>query len=306
MFEFINYPAVRFKKSELNKENIYKYFMTDEDDYFDWYDSVLQAIIKNEDTYDLVESRNINLYFDSHILNDWISKFTYADCDLEKVKNILSSLVKDHPEEFKSLEIDKNKIILETSFTRIFAAKLSSCFPILKELLPNMDTKKRRGECHNYVCDIAKYIEIPFPAKVASGYIKPFSSADKCLHTWIEIKDKGKEYVLDASKNLMMNKKGYYFINNISSPVYKIPPKTVGKEEDLIIDMERYAIGLSKLYFANRHQALAFYRQLKAEERRKQESDPLYQAAKVMSEGFKRMEREERRKQNKAQKQKGE
>lgn len=295
MFNFINYPVVRFKKAHLNKEYIYKYFITDEQENNAWRDSIIDAVRESDigKANKLLAGAKISL--NNYMLRDLFTKFTYDEPNMEFIEKILKDLIKGNPKTYKTVEMDSDKIIIESAEGMIIAAKLTSYFPAFKDILPDIGNEKRVGKCHTYAIKTAISWNLPIPIKVATGYIKPFSNKDKILHTWLEIVDENKNYVLDPSRNLLMNKKAYYINNAVSSSVYKISKETIRQEEDIIYDMARYGSGLSKLYFANRNQALAIYKQLLKEEQKEREADPLYQAAKTMSEGFKRKEELEKK-----------
>lgn len=290
LLSFINYPAVRFKRSHLTREFLYKFFITDENEREVWKSKIFDAMSAGDaaKANELLDGAKVS--FSDYMLIQQISALTYDDYNLEQVKKQLESITGN--KYLKSFSIDDDQIFVDTAIGPISAVRLTSAFPEFKNILPKIGTRERLGKCHTYANKIALKWFTNFPYRIATGYINPFTNRDRILHSWIEFKDDGQEYVIDASRNLLMNKSGYYQLLNVTGSVYKITPQTVRREQPILKYLAKRDAGYSKLYLANRHQAIAVYKKLRKEEEEENELDPLYQAAKTMSEGFKKREKQ--------------
>lgn len=294
MLNFINFPLIRFRKSQLNKEFLNKFFIADEIENMNWRDSIIDAIVSDDvsKANSLISAAGANVTLDNYILRDIFSKFTLDGADIDIIKQNLLSTIKDFPEFSQNPKVDENIISIESKNGPVVVAKLTSCFPAFRREFPNIGKEERSGNCHAYAYRTALGWDSSIPLKVATGYIYPFTNKDIILHSWLEIVDEGKAFVLDPSRNLLMNKDAYYINNGIAGPVYKISQKTIKKDKDIILDMSKNHFELTKLYFSNRHQALALYNKLKKEDKVKLESDPIYKSAEALSEAFKRKEKQ--------------
>ena len=290
LLSFINYPAVRFKRSHLTKEFLYKFFITDENEREVWKMKVFDAMRDKDTTKadELLDGAKVS--YSEYMLMQQISALTFDDYKLEQIKKQLDDIVGN--DYLKSYEIDDDQVFVQTAIGPISGVRLTSAFPEFKEILPKIGTRERLGKCHTYVNKIALKWNTNFPFRVATGFINPFTNRDKVLHSWIEFREDGQDYVIDASRNLLMNKAGFYQLLNVSGSVYKITPATIKREQDILMYLAKRSAGYSKLYLSNRHQALAVYKKLRKEEEEELEADPLYQAAKTMSNGFKKREKQ--------------
>ncbi len=299
MFEFLNFPAVRFKKSKLTRDELERFFITREKQSKEWMDKTLNALSNNNDEeFNRLKGETI-IDGSNFAIESAISRFTEDNFDNAIIERYLKNLVKNDPDYVHNFNIYNDKHLkIETSLGEIDAYKLSKIYPEFVEYFPNISDDTRYGKCHVWSKYILKNFETDNKSiRIATGFIMPFSEKHKTLHSWIEIRTNDGVYVIDATRDLYINKKGYYQCNNIEGPVYKISKKTFDREENLFNRMCSYDQNFSKFYLSNRHQAIAVYKNMLKEDQKRREEDPLYREAKHFHDSLvKAQERREREK----------
>lgn len=109
--------------------------------------------------------------------------------------------------------------------------KITDFLPSLDEKLKNrLQSKQRCGYCHWDSIHLSTNLETP--SNVVSGYCSMQSKKKKFPHSWVEIEEDGKEFVLDFTMNVVMNKEGYYKLYNPQNLI-KIDNETL--KEDLAL-----------------------------------------------------------------------
>ena len=299
-FNFLNFPVIRFTRPTAETLDsfyalIYKKFKTDEDTGNDWKEQCMDALEANDAAkIKELEKQGGKIIFIDDIIDILIDNYTRNDSnlDFEYFKN----LVLKNPKYIKDIEFKDNpKQIVFTSTEGVFrASKLSDIFPVFKDF-PNIENADRHGKCHQDSMVVSEALQDD--NKVATGYIYTFGEGEKALHSWVEVTIDGKPFVVDTTRNLLMPRKFYYMIRNINGPVYKISKRTLEREKQIFDFLHMENEWLIKLYLSNRHQALQLYKVLQQTKEQEKMQDPLYAAAKNMSEGFNRMEREFQRQQ---------
>lgn len=163
-------------------------------------------------------------------------------CEEEKETN-LKKLIK-YEDYVLSVDIDKNtkfnlpEAVIKTTKETIRVIKLSSLIPNIKNSFPYIEENKREGKCFDFVYDIAMHLRAPH--KIVIGYVYGKCDKSESLHSWIEIKINGEEYVIDGTLNAMINKEGYYLIRHaktitkISNQIFKNDVKTYMKKIEKI------------------------------------------------------------------------
>lgn len=287
---FLNLPAVRFKRPNANNlesffADIFKKFSTEQDAGEKWKDDAFKALIEDDkEKIAKLEKEGGKIIFTDEVIDILIDKYMLEggisedEAEFHKGNILKGGYIQDI--EFKH---NPEQIVFKTKFGTFKASKLSDVFPIFKQI-PQLQTTERHGKCHMASIDLLRSIENK--NKVATGFMYTFGEGCKYLHSWIEFKLDGRDFVIDATRNLLMPKKFYYYIRNIKGPVYKISSETIIKEEQIFDYLISHNEWLSKLYLSNRHQALQVYKILKAEEEREKMKDPLYQAAKHFRESM--------------------
>ena len=129
-------------------------------------------------------------------------------------------------------KVIKNSVLIRTDKGIIKFCKLSDVIEELKQD-PDIETENRLDNCHEKAVEISRRLRED--NEVVTGYIYGISDKAKYLHSWVEVSLKdGQKFVLDYTKNIMINKEGYYFITH-AEPLSRIKSKDM-KEDDKIID----------------------------------------------------------------------
>ncbi len=291
MINFINYPSVRFKKAsmvELSKvcSAAYDVFKVQEDIGEKWKDDCMQALEDNNDEeFKRLQKQGGKILVTDDMIDILIDNFTLAEPDRKIVEDFKEMVLK-HAKYIKDIIIDYDagSITFKTSAGTFKAHTLTKAFPELKTF-PNIETRDRHQRCHIDSVMFSKGVKDK--TRVATGYYYTFGEGFKVLHSWVELYIGMKPFVIDTTRNLLMDRRGYYYIRNIRGPVYKISDKTLTKEEHIFTTLQKKYPWLIKLYLSNRHQAKIVYDMIENEKM----NDPLYVAAKNMAEGFARMEK---------------
>ena len=286
---FLNMPAIRFKKPSLETldkfyDEVYHQFKTKEDLGEAWKEDCFDALIKEDDEkLKLLQRECGKICFTDDLIDVLIDNFTRVDSDVDV--EYYTELILRNKKYIKSLEIknEPKQLVFETTFGKFKATKLSDAFPLFKKF-PDIETSERHGRCHNDAIVVATTIQDD--CKVATGYCYTFGEGDKFLHSWVEVKLDGRDFVVDTTRNLLMPKKGFYCIRNIKGPVYKISKQTLQKEEKIHRTLYNENEWLIKLYLANRKQALQIYQLIQQKQEKEKLEDPLYVAAKHMHDSF--------------------
>lgn len=77
--------------------------------------------------------------------------------------------------------------------------------------------KDRQSKCHDFSITASELFQYQFNMhnNIITGYPKYYVPENKYLHSWMEIKNNGKNYVLDFSKNTIIDKESYYRLLHI-------------------------------------------------------------------------------------------
>ena len=292
MVNFINYPAVRFKKSSMASLSsicgaVYDKFKVQEDIGEKWKDSCMQALEENNDEeFKRLQKEGGKILVTDDMIDILIDHFTFAEPNKETIEDFREMILK-HAGYVKDIIVDYDAgcITFITKAGKFKAYKLTHVFEDMK-LFPDIETDKRHKRCHVDSVELSKGLQDR--TRVATGYVYTFGEGDKFLHSWVELYLKGKPFVVDTTRNLLMERRGYYYIRNIKGPVYKISDKTIEREEHIFISLQKKYPWLIKLYLSNRHQAKIVYDMIEKQKL----DDPLYAAAKTMAEGFAKKEKQ--------------
>lgn len=260
---FLNFPAIRFKRSSMKNlddfcDAVYKKFKTDEEEGEKWKDECYDALVKDDkDRIKELEKKG-QITFVGDAIDILLDKFSMetpiSDEEFEGYKETILKC-----KAIKDLEYKKNpiQIVFKTTIGDFKASKLTDIFSKFK-LIPGIETRERHGCCHSASIDVSTTVSNK--NKVATGYYYTFGEGAKYLHSWVEVKLGNVPFVIDTTRNLLMPKKGYYFVRNIEGPVYKISSGTLKREKhirDCLLEENEW---LNKLYLSNRHQAKQVYK----------------------------------------------
>ena len=234
---FLNLPAVRFKRPTAKTlksfyDEVYKKFKTEQDEGEKWKDEAYDALIRDDkEALERLKKEGGKIIFVDDAIDVLIDQYMMADGISDEEANshrdtiLRGGYIKDI--EFKH---NPEQIVFTTKFGEFKASKLSDIFPIFQQI-PQLQTPERHGKCHMASIDLSRSIENK--NKIATGFIYTFGEGCKYLHSWIEFKFDGRDFVIDTTRNLLIPKKLYYYIRNIEGPVYKISSETIIKEEKI-------------------------------------------------------------------------
>jgi len=258
MKKFINFPAIRFKKTDISHDKLKNIFYDEEQIGLLWRLSYISAL--NSQNYNLAnlmaEGENVTL--PKYLIDVMLSEYSLESGNPVSLMDTLVHVAGDY---VYSLSANEDNIVISTQEGEIRAQKLYYAFPELKTLFPEADKKSRIGRCHEFCLRFAKNYD--YDSLVATGYVAPLSQKNKNLHTWIEMELAGEEVVIDFTRGLVFNKDGYYLLKNVRrNAVQKIDRKIVAKEAEMIDELASADGFYSKLYFANRKQAIEVYQSL--------------------------------------------
>ncbi len=258
MKEFINFPAIRFKKSEISHDALKRIFYDEEQVGLLWRFSYIAAL--NNQNYNLANflADGENVTLPKYLIDVMLSEYSLENGNPASMMDTLVHVAGDY---VYSISADEDKMVLSTQDGLIKAQKLYYALPNLKTLFPEADKKSRIGRCHEFCLRFAKNYD--YDSLVATGYVAPLSQKNKNLHSWIEMELGGEEVVVDFTRGLVFNKDGYYLLKNIRcNAVQKIDRKTVAKDSEMIDELASADGFYSKLYLANRKQAIEVYQEL--------------------------------------------
>ena len=112
--------------------------------------------------------------------------------------------------------------------TQIRFLKLIDFVPQMDESIKQeLQSEDRLGHCHWRSINLSRKLQAP--NMVVSGFCSVYSKKMLFSHSWIELEHQGKEWVLDYTMGVAMNKEGYYKLLNPQN-VVKIDNKTLVKD----------------------------------------------------------------------------
>ena len=140
------------------------------------------------------------------VINDFTSDVKTKE-EKEQILNKLlrENFIKDVKQENGILEIETNDGI-------ILVLALTEFIPEIKKIDSNLGTEKQRGKCHEKSIFLSNNLGIA--NDIVTGYVFGYSDKSKFLHSWVELKIKDKDVVIDYTLNAIMNKEGYYQIQH--------------------------------------------------------------------------------------------
>ena len=168
------------------------------------------------------------LDMDNYQIKYRISEWTKNKTSNEEKERFINQLLK-LKDYIKKIDISKNnkfnlpELSIETTEGTLCAIQFSSIAPKCKEKLPFIETDERHGKCYE-IADVIS-LNLGISNNIVTGYIYGYTDKSKFLHSWVETKIKGEEYVIDGTLNSLINKQGYYLIQH-AKPLTKISNQT--------------------------------------------------------------------------------
>ena len=145
----------------------------------------------------------------------------------------------------------------------IVAKKFSNLEPHILKILPDIDRPERGGKCHPYSVLTAMMYKNNADLKthLVTGRIYQLSHKFKYLHSWVEVVVGDTVYVIDPSKNLVIDRNSYYEINHVQG-TERISAVQVDEDYKKIRKLTDYDGYISKVYYENRANGLKLYKKL--------------------------------------------
>ncbi len=194
-------------------------------------------------------------YFAYKEIDDNIQYLTSKAFRNEKQKHI--EKIKEHNDVVKNVvQNGENSYIIDTIDGQISFSTIDELATEKTELLvasndeegirnyfrdiSNFETRLHR--CHRLGVYAAHILDefLGIKNQMVTGYTCFATEKSKYLHTWNEFKMGEKEYVLDSTLNVIMNKDGYYLLRHIEEVLDKID------SDKVIEDFEKYGDEITK------------------------------------------------------------
>lgn len=158
------------------------------------------------------------LLCDEYVVKIYVAFRFSSDIPKEMLENAYQNLLS-----IKNLVINKNEddciSVTHPDFT-LEAKRLTAEYPKTKEFDPELELHDARmGKCHDKAFNFA--LAFKDDAEIVTGYIHGYSDISKYSHSWVEFAKDGKELVIDPSLNAIMNKEGFYAVEQIE-PISRI------------------------------------------------------------------------------------
>lgn len=153
------------------------------------------------------------------------------------------------------IDYDNTVFLFNSDELNFSAMKMANVIPEVKQVIPDIESASRVGKCHPYSVLLAMFLDnfnLTSGADIylATDNIYQLSQTAKYMHSWVEICLFGKEYVFDATKNLIIDKNAYYEINHISNPE-KVNSKQLLLDFPKIKKLTEYDSCLANVYYEN-------------------------------------------------------
>lgn len=168
------------------------------------------------------------IFFDENRILTAISDFTKKTVSQKEKIRLLKSLKEDKL--VKNFIINDSTLIIYTSDFEIRVGKLSDIIVELKQD-SEIETDDREGKCHTKSIEISERLGII--NDIVTGYIFGYSDKAKYLHSWVEFSEKGKEFVIDYTKNIMINKEAYYKLMHVI-PLSRISDTNIKEDKKIL------------------------------------------------------------------------
>ena len=210
----------------------------------------------------------VEFYDDSYLL-DLIS-FIYSK-ENEDIKEEILEFIKTFPfvsdikraNQFIQIETDKGIVecasisdMIRTSGKADGDDTQSKALEMFARSIESVSN--RQSNCHDFSMTASELFQYEFntPNNIVTGYAKYYVPENKYLHSWMEIKRDGKDYVLDFTKNTIIDKESYYRLLHIDEQEIC----SVISSEEITADKRHFG-GLiklldSKTYLTSRHEII--------------------------------------------------
>ena len=258
---FVKFPFMRFKKSNVIKWVASKYFdgeISRQMQVNQAYDACAKCIEMGDEVG--LEKIQSKYEFEPHfdLLNEALKEFTlkYPKIDLfYRCAELLSDAG-------IILELNKNKLTVTSEGLSLDAYKLSAVEPLLGIKIKDLEEPTRSGKCHYYAELVAlHFLNKNIEADFVTGRIYQLSKVANYLHSWVEIKKGDKTYVIDPTKNIVIDKDLYYIINHVDE-TERISAPVLKEDIPIIRKLAGVDYRLTKVYYDNAENGRRLYEEL--------------------------------------------
>lgn len=270
---FVKFPFMRFKKQNVIQWVASKYFdgeVSRQMQVNQAYEACAKCIELGDDA--ALERIQLKYEFEPHfdLMNEAIKSITLKNPELHLFYNCVELL----SEAGIIFELNQNKIIITAGDEVFDVYKFSTVEPKIKNKIKDLEEKTRSGKCHYYSELVALYyLDKNIETEFVTGRIYQLSKIANYLHSWVEIKYGEKTYVIDASKNIVIDKDLYYLINHVEDPE-RIHAKVLKEDIPLIRKLAGVDYRLAKVYYDNAENGRRLYNELIRMGEIKEESVP--------------------------------
>ena len=259
--EFVRYIGLRFKKARLHSWAKERYI--DAENRAENYVKMQYSKMNNltgmtAEEFNLIQSE---FNFEPHyfLIMQMLNEYTLASPNYDAINRSV--------ELFKSaganVKYDDVCFEFELDDLKFLAIKLSNYFPYVVKHLADIETIQRKGKCHPYSVVVATLLERyrgdnKYKIYLATDRIYQLSNKSRYLHSWVEIEDGENSFVVDATKNLVMDRNAYYEINHIGSPE-KVDSISLARDYKKVRKLTDYDGFLVKVYYENAENGRILY-----------------------------------------------
>lgn len=259
---FVKFPFIRFEKSKLH-DYVYAIYIDGETrrekEVRDAYVECAKFIEEgNQEKVDeLREKYNFEPQYD--VTFELVKNFTLKKPDLETHRTYAEIL------ENAGMKVEMSdtalKIVCDEDEYKFM--RFSDLEPGILSVLSDIDTVERGGKCHPYsVLTALAYNKFKeYETYLVTGRIYQLSNQAKYLHSWVEVTDEYGTAIIDASKNLVTDKKSYYEINHVDE-TERISSEQVEIDYKMLRRLTDYDSYVAKVYYENRKRGLWLYQKL--------------------------------------------
>ncbi len=259
--EFIKYIGLRFKKAKLHSWAKERYVDAEnraEDNVKFNYSKMKDLKTMSTEEFNSIQSE---FNFEPHyfLIMQMLNEYTLSSPNYNAINQSL--------ELFRSaganINYDDVCFEFELEDLKFMAIKLSHYFPYVITHLTDIETRERKGKCHPYSVVVATLLERfrgnnKYKIYLATDRIYQLSNKSRYLHSWVEIEDGENSFVVDATKNLVIDKNAYYEINHISNPE-KVDSIQLAKDYKKVRNLTNYDSFLVKVYYENAENGRILY-----------------------------------------------
>lgn len=262
MKNFIKIPYIKFRKSCLHNWAKRKY-ITSENKKQDRIDaSFLKYATLYEKGKESDAQRLNEVYsFDpvANTLYNLIKGFTYKEVDNNAISNLINTLAIVGIE----AKIVDDVLFVQSEEISFYVNKLSKYEPRILRQLPDIEYPTRGGKCHPYgvITTLCFANNKNFETNFVTGRIYQMSPKAKYLHSWVEISDGEKEFVIDATRNAIYSKEAFYYINHVGETA-RVHSSKLKEDYEMIRKLTDYDNIAVKIYYENPEKGRKLYKKL--------------------------------------------